>query len=92
MTQPSSDPYLEHLQTIQARYLADIEREFYPLPILRAGWYDQEMVGVDRLSELARELFGDRDPGDVFFVGQTQQIVEEGDDFVLRLPLPSTGR
>ena len=30
---PSDDPYLRHLQEIQARYLGEIERDFYPLPI-----------------------------------------------------------
>jgi len=119
VTAPSSDPYLQRLQETQARYLAEIEREFYPLPILRAGWYDQEMVGIDRLRELGNSLFGPLggdsaeepatevtatertatertatektsiDPGDIFFVGQTQQIIEEGQDFVLKLPLPN---
>lgn len=85
---PSNDPYLRHLQEIQARYLAEIARDFYPLPILRAGWFDREMVGLARLEELGRSLFGERDPGAILFVGQTQQIVEEGDDYVLKLPLP----
>ena len=89
VTEPSGDPYMRHLQEIQARYLGTIEREFYPLPILRAPWYDREMVGVEQLTELADALFGDRDPGDVFFVGQTQKIEEDGDDFLLRLPLPT---
>lgn len=89
VTQPSEDPYLRHLQEIQARYLADIERDFYPLPILRAGWFDKEMVGVDRLRALAESLFADRDPGEIFYVGQTQEIVEDGPDFILRLPLPN---
>jgi arsenite-transporting ATPase len=69
--------------------LGDIERDFYPLPILRSGWYDTEMVGVERLSELASSLFGQRDPGDIFYVGQAQEIVEEGEDFILTLPLPN---
>jgi arsenite-transporting ATPase len=86
---PSADPYLHHLQEIQARYLGDIEREFYPLPILRSPWYDQEMVGVERLRLLARALFPEMDPGAVLFVGQTQRIEEEGDDFLLKLPLPN---
>lgn len=86
---PSQDPYLEHLQQIQARYLGDIERDFYPLPILRSSWYDTEMVGVERLRQLADTLFVDRDPGEIFYVGQAQEIVEEGDDFILRLPLPN---
>lgn len=93
VAQPSTDPYLQRLQETQARYLAEIEREFYPLPILRAGWYDQEMVGIARLRQLGGSLFGPLDggidPGDIFFVGQTQQIIEEGQDFVLKLPLPN---
>lgn len=85
---PSDDPYLRHLQEIQTRYLADIEREFHPLPILRSAWFDREMVGVDKLAVLATALFPEADPGQIFFVGQTQQILEEGDDYVLQLPLP----
>jgi arsenite-transporting ATPase len=83
---PSQDGYLRRLQEIQARYLGEIETEFYPLPILQSPWFDQEMVGIERLEMLARALFAERDPGEVMFVGQTQQISEEGDDFLLKLP------
>lgn len=86
---PSSDPYLHHLQEIQSRYMGEIERDFYPLPILRAPWHDQEMVGIERLKVLSQQLFADRDPGEIFFTGRTQEIVEEGADFVLKLPLPN---
>ncbi len=85
---PSSDPYLRRLQAHQARYLAEIERDFYPLPILYSGWRSEEMVGIAPLLSLADELYGERDPGEVMFVGQAQEIEEEGDDFVLKLPLP----
>jgi arsenite-transporting ATPase len=85
---PSGDPYLQRLQTIQARYLGEIEQDFLPLPILRSGWFDVEMVGLARLEELAARLFGSRDPGAVMHVGPTQTISEEGNDFVLTLPLP----
>ena len=88
VTVPSSDPYLRHLQEIQARYLGEIERDFYPLPILRSRWYDQEMVGLNRLRQLASDLFQEQDPSQIFFRGQAQSIQEEGEDFVLRLPLP----
>ena len=89
IAEPSDDSYLHHLQEIQVRYVGDIEREFYPLPILRAGWYDREMVGMEALHELGTSLFAERDPGEVMFVGQTQQIVEDGEDFLLKLPLPN---
>lgn len=89
IAEASGDPYLHHLQQIQTRYLGEIESDFYPLPILRSRWHDQEMVGVDRLRELADNLFGERDPGDIFFTGQTQTVEEEGEDLVLKLPLPN---
>ncbi len=89
VAEPSADPYMARLQEIQARYLSEIERDFYPLPILRSGWFDVEMVGLERLGALAESLFGERDPGAIFHVGATQEIVEEGDDLVLIMPLPN---
>ena len=47
------------------------------------------MVGLEALSRLAHSMFGDADPGQVFYVGQPQAIEEEGDSFVLKLPLPN---
>ncbi len=88
VAEASSDPYLQHLQQIQARYLGEVERDFYPLPIFRSRWYDQEMVGLPRLRELAATLFGERDPGEIFFTGQMQSVEEDGEDFILKLPLP----
>jgi arsenite-transporting ATPase len=88
IAEPSADAYLRQLQIIQARYLAEIERDFYPLPIFRSRWAGEEMVGPERLAELAVNLFGDADPGQVFFRGQAQQIEEDGSDYVLKLPLP----
>lgn len=85
---PSDDPYLHSLQQIQAHYLSEIERDFYPLPIFKSSWTSTEMVGLSQLSRLAQELFGTADPGGVFFVGQAQEVEEDGDDYVLKLPLP----
>ncbi len=89
VSEASGDGYMRRLQEIQARYLGEIETEFYPLPILRSPWFDQEMVGIERLQQLAAALFAERDPGEVMFRGQTQQISEEGDDLLLQLPLPN---
>ena len=85
---PSNDLYLRQLQEHQARYLVEIERDFYPLPILYSSWRSEEVVGFAPLRSLADELYGERDPGEVMFVGQAQEIEEEGNDFILKLPLP----
>ena len=88
LSAPSSDPYLRQLQVHQARYLVEIERDFYPLPILYSSWRSEEVVGFAPLRSLADEMYGQRDPGEVMFVGQVQEIEEQGNDFVLKLPLP----
>ncbi len=88
LSAPSNDPYLRQLQENQARYLVEIERDFYPLPILYSGWRSEEVVGFEPLRSLADEMYGQRDPGEVMFVGQVQEIEEQGSDFVLKLPLP----
>jgi arsenite-transporting ATPase len=85
---PSSDPYLRQLQEHQARYLVEIERDFYPLPILYSSWRSEEVVGIAPLRSLADEMYGQRDPGEVMFVGQVQEIEEQGEDLVLKLPIP----
>ncbi len=90
VTQPSQDAYLHHLQQIQARYLGEIERDFYPLPILRSRWYDQEMVGVERLRRTgAQPLWRTRSRRRSSSPGRRRPIEEEGEDFVLKLPLPN---
>ncbi|MEZ4675666.1 MAG: hypothetical protein R2932_15660 [Caldilineaceae bacterium] len=43
---------------------------------------------MEQLDALAASLFGERDPGEIFFVGKSQEILEEGEDYVLQLPLP----
>ena len=84
----STDPYLHHLQEIQARYLGEIERRFLPAADSALAVVRQGDGRYPRLRELANCLFGDRDPGELFFTGQPQSVSEEGDDFVLQLPLP----
>ncbi len=88
VARPSEDAYLRGLQETQAKYLGNLERDFYPLPLLRARWSEREMVGLEALRGLAEELYGERDPGDIFYRGHVQEIVEEGDDYVLKLTLP----
>lgn len=89
VTAPSKDEYLQALQETQCRYLAQIGQDFYPLPLLSTEWSGSEMVGTEALSKLASSMFGDADPGEIFYVGQPQEIAEEGDSFVLKLPLPN---
>ena len=73
---------------IQARYMEMIENNFRPLPIWYAPYYAEEVVGIEPLSRLATDCFGDEDPGQIFYTGTLQEIVElEDGGYRMRIPL-----
>ena len=81
--------FYEKRVAIQAKYLEMIENNFRPLPLFRAPYYADEVVGVAALSRLAADCFGEADPGDIFYRGMLQEVVEmEDGGYRLRLPLP----
>ena len=80
-------------RAIQAKYLEMIENNFRPLPLWYAPYYSHEVVGLDALSQLAADCFGASDPGEIFYRGIVQEIVDTGDGgYMLRLPIPFVGR
>jgi arsenite/tail-anchored protein-transporting ATPase len=83
-----SDPYFARWKTIQSEHMATIDESFSPLPVLRARLREQELVGVDLLGELAGELYGDSEPGDVLFLDEPMTITRNDDQYVLALKLP----
>ncbi len=82
-------PFYAQRRELQAKYLKMIENNFKPLPLWRAPYYAHEVVGVEALSQLANDCFGDSDPGDIFYRGALQEIMEQEDGrYLLRLPMP----
>ena len=80
-------------RAIQAKYIELIENNFRPLPLWYAPYYAHEVVGLEALNQLALDCFGESDPGEIFYRGILQEIVEtEGGGYLLRLPLPFVGR
>lgn len=74
---------------LQQKYLEIIENTFRPLPLWRAPYYSHEVVGLEALSQLARDCFGEHDPGDIFYRGIVQDVTEREDGvYLLRIPLP----
>jgi arsenite-transporting ATPase len=74
---------------VQAKYLQMIEDNFRPLPLWRVPYYPDEIVGLDSLSRLARDCFGEEDPSKVFYKGILQEVVEQTNgSYLMRLPMP----
>ena len=81
--------FFQKRREVQQKYIGVIEDTFRPLPLWRTPYYAHEVVGIEALSQLARDCFGDVDPGKVFYRGIVQEVVEgENGVYLLRLPLP----
>jgi arsenite-transporting ATPase len=73
---------------IQAGHLAQARRSFDPLPFFEARLFDREMTGVDLLDAFATDVFGDRDPTQVFFRDKPVEVRKEGKGYALYIRLP----
>lgn len=80
--------FMQELARIQQGYRKQVYELFQPLPIWESPYYARDIAGLDDLSEVGRKLFGDVDPVKVQFKGKMQEIVRDGAEYVMRLPLP----
>jgi arsenite-transporting ATPase len=88
-----TDPYFGKWKEIQADHFRTITESFAPLPILTCRLFDDEMVGLDRLGEVAAEVYGARDPADVLADSQPMRVTKEGGGgYALRIDLPFAER
>ncbi|MDJ0755668.1 MAG: TRC40/GET3/ArsA family transport-energizing ATPase [Ardenticatenaceae bacterium] len=82
-------PFYQTKYQIQQKYLEIINNNFAPIPIWKAPYYAGEVVGLDALSRLAHDCFGDEDPGQIFYRGKVQEFIEHEDGtYLMRIPLP----
>jgi arsenite/tail-anchored protein-transporting ATPase len=72
----------------QQRHLADVEATFAPVPVLRAPYFEEEVVGGAMLDRLGEAAFTDRDAGAMLHQRLTQELEVTEDAARLRLDLP----
>ena len=82
------DAFMQELYRNQEKLRRQIHQTFAPLPIWEAPYRSQEILGVDALGALAETIFGAQDPTQVFYRGPIQEITRQGNEYILRLPLP----
>jgi arsenite-transporting ATPase len=64
----------------------------FGVPLLRARLRAREPIGVDALAELAREVYGDRDPAAVLHRGRTLRWRRVGAATLLEIDLPNVAK
>ncbi len=87
-----SDNYFKSWKESQKKYRQMIKEGFSPLPILNMTLMDQEVVGVPMLKQMAKAIYGQKDPTEVFYRGRVQEIDKENGNYVMSLNLPFTSK
>jgi arsenite/tail-anchored protein-transporting ATPase len=82
------DAFMQDMYCNQEKLRLQIQSTFAPLPIWEAPYLSREIIGIPQLEQLAHTIFGDTDPTQVFYRGPIQEIVRQGNTYILRLPLP----
>jgi arsenite-transporting ATPase len=82
------DIFMQEIYASQEKLRKQIKLTFSPLPIWEAPYRSREILGIAQLSELAQTIFGSQDPTEIFYRGPVQEIIHQGDSYILRLPLP----
>ncbi|HMI69655.1 MAG TPA: TRC40/GET3/ArsA family transport-energizing ATPase [Solirubrobacteraceae bacterium] len=72
----------------QLAALADVEAAFAPVPVLRAPYFGEEVVGGEMLDRLGERVFNGHDPAAVLHDALTQELVVGANAAELRLDLP----
>ncbi|MBI2172180.1 MAG: ArsA family ATPase [Chloroflexi bacterium] len=85
-----ADSFFDAWKLSQAKYLSLINESFDPIPIIRAPLMGQEVVGLDRLKEMAQAVFGEQDPTQLFYKGQAQTVAREAGGYVMTIAVPFT--
>jgi arsenite-transporting ATPase len=80
--------YFGAWREVQASQLAEVEAGFAPVPVLRAPFFEQEVLGPPMLDRLAGALFDGRDAAAVLHDRLTQELALDGSRAELRLDLP----
>ena len=72
----------------QQAHLRAVEDAFAPVPVLRAPYFDEEVVGPAMLDRLGEEVFGDLDAGAVLHDRLTHRLEMGVGEATLSLDLP----
>lgn len=86
------DPYYGKWREIQNEHMNMINTSFAPLPILKSRLMDREVTGLDMLSNMALEIYGNKNPAEVMFTGKAIEVTPVNGYYQMKIPLPFAAR
>ena len=82
--------YFSAWREVQRAHVELVEQAFAPVPVLRAPFFEQEVLGTQMLERLGAEVFGGRPAHEVLYREQSLALEMDGDVAELRLRMPFT--
>jgi arsenite/tail-anchored protein-transporting ATPase len=80
--------YFAAWRRVQEEHMELVQSAFAPVPVLRAPYFEQEVVGPGMLDRMAASLFDGVEPAAVLHSSMAQELTVAGEGAVLRLALP----
>lgn len=74
-------------EKFRIKYVEHIKDAFYPTPVIEIPQFDQEILGLEKLRQLGKAIYKEKDPSEIFFQDKTFHIIEENGYFVLKFYL-----
>jgi len=80
--------YMNRWKTIQQKHLTEIHDSFTPLPIRHVPFYQQEVIGLEALTQMSNDIYGDEDASAFMFTERPYEIAKTSAGYELRMNLP----
>lgn len=91
LPQEISDPFFDGWRQSQAQTLDEMEQYFAPVPVRRVPMFRNEVVGYERLKQLASALYAPgEDPAAITRTSAPFSFAREGDRYLVTLEMPFT--
>ncbi len=82
------DPYFDKWKASQKNYMRMIEESFSPLPILSSTLFSEEIIGLKLLEKMAKDIYREKDPVQIFFKGKPMSITRHNNGYILSVRIP----
>lgn len=92
MSKEITDPFFDRWKKAQQEHLEEIETSFVSLPIFTSHLFDQEIYGLELLGRLGEDIYGDKDPADLFYQGIPVEIGKDNKTYYLLINLPFSSK
>jgi arsenite/tail-anchored protein-transporting ATPase len=92
MPHQSSDQYYANWAEFQQGKVEEAKASFYPLPLREVFLHDTELRGMEMLTKNGDLLFGNEDPGKIYYQGKAFKFLTEGSSLQMKVKVPFTER